>query len=183
VLEYDSDTEILKSDMSTQAPHIAFDPSKIKLVDPKSLTLDPNNRNKHSQEQIDRFVKLIQKYGMRWPVLVSEQTGLVKAGEGRILAAIQAGMSLIPVSYQDFESSEIEYGFGISDNAIAAWAELDLGSINTDLGELGPDFDIDLLGMEHFKVDVADHNVEPNEKELDENIQTDHECPSCGYVW
>ncbi len=129
---------------------IQFDPAKLKLVDPRTLKKDPNNRNKHPDEQIDRFCKLLQTYGMRWPIIVSEATGVIKAGEGRLLAALKLGMPQVLVSYQEFESEQIEYGFGISDNAIASWAELDLASIQTDVAALGDGYDIDLLGIEDF---------------------------------
>jgi hypothetical protein len=162
---------------------IAFNPEKLKLVDPNTLIKDPKNRNKHSPEQIDRLCELFKAYGMRWPIIVSEQTGVIKAGEGRLLAALQLGMKQVLVSYQEFESEELEYGFGISDNAIASWSELDLAGINSDIPMLGPDFDIDLLGIKEFTVEVADKEIEINEKELDENIETNQECPSCGYKW
>jgi len=166
-----------------QPNKIAFNPEKLKLVDPNTLIKDPKNRNKHSPEQIDRLCELFKAYGMRWPIIVSEQTGVIKAGEGRLLAALQLGMEKVLVSYQEFESEELEYGFGISDNAIASWSELDLAGINSDIPMLGPDFDIDLLGIKEFTVEVADKEIEINEKELDENIETNQECPSCGYKW
>lgn len=149
-------------------PNIMFDPAKIKLVDPRQLKLDPKNRNKHSPEQINRMVKLYKKFGMRWPVLVSERTGVVKAGEGRLLAAIKAGMPLVPVSYQEFDSSEIEYAFGISDNAIAAWAELDLSGISTDLEDFDDEFDDELLGLENIDDLNVDEDLEDIDKTIDE---------------
>lgn len=151
---------------------IAFDPDKLKLVDPKTLIKDPKNRNKHPQAQIDRFCKLLQEYGMRWPILVSERTGVIKAGEGRLLAALQLGMPEVLVSYQEFENETLEYGFGISDNAIASWADLDLAGINTDIGDLGP-FDIDLLGIEDFTVTSVE-KLEPqcDEDEVPEHVET-----------
>lgn len=135
---------------------IAFDPSKLRLVDPTSLIVDPKNRNKHPPEQIKRFCKLLKEYGMRWPILVSERTGVIKAGEGRLLAALELKMPQVLVSYQEFDNDQQEYGFGISDNAIALWAELDLSAINTDVNLLGPDFDIDLLGMKDFVLDPSE---------------------------
>lgn len=143
--------------MKNKIPEIKFDPSKLKLVDPKTLKKDPKNRNKHPQAQIDRFCELLKTYGMRWPIIVSEQTGVIKAGEGRLLAALQLGMPQVLVSYQEFESHELEYGFGISDNAIAAWAELDLSAIKTDIEDL-EDFDTNLLGFKDFQIE---NEVEP----------------------
>jgi DNA modification methylase len=141
---------LLRGDMSQIK--IAFDPSKLRMVDPETLIVDPRNRNKHPPEQIDRFCKLLKEYGMRWPILVSERTGVIKAGEGRLLAALKLKMPQVLVSYQEFDSDIQEYGFGISDNAIASWAELDLSSINTDIKEWGSGFDIDLLGIKDFEL-------------------------------
>ncbi len=137
--------------MKDTIPKIMFDPSKLKLVDPNELKVDPKNRNKHSDAQIERFCLLLDTYGMRWPILVSEQTGYIKAGEGRLLAAKKRNMPQVLVSYQEFSSHEVEYGFGISDNAIAAWAELDLSGINADMSDMSG-FDIDLLGIKDFKI-------------------------------
>jgi len=36
---------------------------------------------------------------------------------------------------------------------------------------------------EPLSVDFALKRVEPNEKELDENLLTENKCPKCGYKW
>ena len=124
------------------------------LVNPKSLKNHPKNRNKHGQDQIDRLAELYQYHGIRHPIIVSKLSGCIVAGHGRKLAALRAGIKEMPVVYQDFESSEAEYAFIQADNAIALWAELDLSAINTDLADLGPDFNIDMLGIRDFKLDL-----------------------------
>lgn len=132
------------------------------LVDIEKIKLDPENRNIHTEEQIERLSKIIEYQGMRLPIIVSKKTGLVKAGEGRVLALKKLNEKKIPVVYQDFVSQDQEYSFGVSDNAIASWAELDFSAINNDLQELdGIDFDIDLLGIKDF-------TIEPLEKIKDE---------------
>ena len=124
------------------------------LVNPKALKNHPKNRNKHGQDQIDRLAELYQYHGIRHPIIVSKLSGCIVAGHGRKLAALRAGIKEMPVVYQDFESSEAEYAFIQADNAIALWAELDLSGINTDLAGLGPDFNIDMLGIRDFKLDL-----------------------------
>jgi len=128
----------------------------IVLVDPKQLKRNPKNRNKHSEEQIEHLVKQFEYQGFRQPVVVSNRSGLVVAGHGRLEAALKMGAEKIPAVYQDFETEELEYAFGIADNSTADWAELDLSGINLDLPELGPDFDIDLLGIKDFSLDPSD---------------------------
>jgi len=143
---------------------------------------NPKNRNIHAQDQIDRLAKLITKYGFRHPVIISKATDQVVAGHGRLYAARKIGLKEIPVQYQDFENAEEEYGFGISDNAIARWADLDFGGINLDLPDLGPDFNIDHLGIKDFVLEPADKLKVPK-KALDEDIKKENLCPSCGHEW
>lgn len=131
---------------------------KLELV--SKLKPNPKNRNKHPEEQIERLCEIIRYQGFRQPVVVSNRTGLVVAGHGRLLAAKKLKIKEVPVVYQDFEDEEQEYAFGVSDNAIASWAELDLSGINTDMAELGPDFDIDMLGLKDFVLEPAE-KLEP----------------------
>ena len=95
-------------------------------------------------------------YGWRHPIIVSNQSGLIVAGHGRLEAAKKLGREKVPVHFQEFQSEEEELGFLTSDNAIASWAELDLGTINAFVPDLGPDFDLDLLGIKDFTLDASD---------------------------
>jgi len=153
----------------------------IVLVPIGEIKLNPKNRNKHPKEQIDRLADIIKYQGFRRPVTISNRSGTLSCGEGRYLAAKKLKMTHIPATYQDYDSEEQEYADGIADNALDKWAELDLSGINVDLAELGPDFDINLLGLKDFVLDMSEVSIK--EKELDENIPTDKECPSCGYKW
>lgn len=152
--------------MQIKAEHIS-------LVDIDSLTPNPNNRNKHSQEQIERLCKIIKENGFRQPLLVSQQTGFIVAGHGRLEAAKKLGLKKVPVMFQEFATPEQEYAVGVSDNAIASWAELDLSGINMDLAGLGPDFDLDLLGIEHFKLEAL-ASLDPAIKQLNEEREKKH---------
>lgn len=128
---------------------------KIELVPTDSVKPNNKNRNKHPESQIERLVKIITHQGFRQPLIISNRSGLLVAGHGRLIAAKRLGMTEVPVIFQDFENEEMEYQAQVSDNAIALQAELDLAGINVDIGELGP-FDIELLGLENFSVEVAD---------------------------
>jgi len=152
------------------------------LVEPKKLKVHPNNRNKHSKEQIERLAKLYEYHGIRHPVIVSKRSGYIVAGHGRKAAAHDLGMKEFPVVYQDFDSDEAEYAFIQADNAIALWAELDLSGINSDLPELGPDFDIDMLGIKNFNIDLPNFEpgTESDQGKLDEKKPLITQCPNCG---
>jgi ParB-like nuclease domain len=137
------------------------------LIDPSKLKNHPKNRNKHGQDQIERLAELYKYHGIRHPIIVSNLSGFIVAGHGRKLAAIRAGIKEMPVVYQDFDSSEAEYAFIQADNAIALWAELDMSGINTDIQDLGPDFNIDMLGIKDFTIDVAEKDEEKQNESLD----------------
>lgn len=163
------------------------------LMDLDSLKqkMNPKNRNIHSPEQIDKLAEILRYQGVRYPVKVSRRSGLITSGHGRLLACEtnhskfpSEGWDKIPVSEQDYTDEDQEYADTIADNSIASWAELDLSGVNMDIGDLAPDFDISLLGIKDFVVEPADkYDSEIKEKEVDENIETEHECPSCGYKW
>ena len=156
--------------------------NKIEVIEVKSVKLNPKNRNKHSKEQIDRLAKIIEYQGFRSPIIISNQSGLCVAGEGRILAARQLGLEDIPAIYQDFDDEEQELAFGISHNAIHNWSELDLSGINADLENLGPEFALDLLGIKDFILEPADFNAgtEDEQGKLDELKELITQCPNCG---
>jgi len=155
---------------------------KVEQVLIHDLKPNPRNRNRHSEEQINRLVGLIEYQGFRLPIVVSNRTGYMVAGHGRLMAAKKMGLETVPVTFQDFENEDQEYAFMVSDNAIASWADLDLAGVNSDLGDLGPDLDIDMLGIQDFSLDP---NFEPgsenDQSRLDKNKRL--ECPSCGVVF
>ena len=153
------------------------------MVDPLTLVPHPRNPNKHPSHQIGLLSKLIKHQGWRHPIIVSKQSGFIVAGHGRLEAALKLKAEVVPVDYQDFENEAQEYQFMASDNAIQELAELDLSMVKDDVLNFGPDFDLDMLGLPDFKIDLNDNDIEIKEKELDENIMTDKECPSCGYKW
>lgn len=143
--------------------------NQIELVEISKIVPNPKNRNKHSEGQIHKLAEIIRYQGFRSPLLISNRTGMLVAGHGRLLAAKLLGYTHVPVMYQDFNSEEQEYAAQISDNAIAFGAELDFEAINLDLPDLGPDFNIDLLGIKDFTLDRS------------EKPQTEYKtCETCG---
>jgi len=142
-----------------------------KLENPKLLKNHPKNRNKHGQDQIDRLAELYRYHGVRHPIIVSKLSDYIVAGHGRKLAALRAGFKEMPVVYQDFESIDAEYAFLVSDNAISDWSELDMSGINADIGDLGPDFDINMLGIQDFTIDVAEKDFEGDPDEVPEEVE------------
>ncbi len=141
------------------------------LVPVSMLKEHPKNRNAHPEAQLKRLAQILEYQGWRYPIKVSKASGYITSGHGRLAAAKILRLDSVPVNYQEYESSEQEYADLQADNAIAAWAELDLSSINADLGDLGPDFNIDFLGIKDFVLEPADLVPQCDEDELPEKVE------------
>jgi hypothetical protein len=150
----------------------------IKLVPIADIKPHPRNANRHSKEQIERLAKIIKYSGFRQPLVVSNQSGLLISGHGRLECAIQLGMTEVPVIYEDFADEAMEFQHLTADNAIASWAELDFGKINTDALAFGPEFDVELLALPKIEIDLP---AEEKSKKAKEPKITN--CPECGHKW
>lgn len=133
----------------------------IELVPINALVPHHKNMHHHSEDQIYRLCELIKYQGFRNPLVVQLGTNLIVAGHGRLEAAKRLGLERVPVIYQEFKSDEQLYAYMVSDNAIGkdTWASLDLSMINAELENLGPELDVDMLGIKDFV-------IEPSEIEL-----------------
>ena len=148
---------------------------EIKIVDIDSIIPNPKNPNRHSKDQIKRLSKLIKQTGFRNPLVISNQTGFLVVGHGRLEAAKELGMTSVPVIYQDFQNEADEYAYVVSDNAIASWSELDLNSITKEL-ENFPNFDIEMFGLKSFEIEQPEEKKEEKPVEISFNYKIEVDC-------
>jgi len=101
-----------------------------------------------------------------------KNSGYITAGHGRLEAALLNGWDEVPVNFQGYESTEQEYADVQADNAIASWAELDMSKINIDIQDLGPELDVDMLGIKDFAIEPADKYADKDADAIPENVET-----------
>ena len=121
-----------------------------------SLTPRRRNPRTHSAKQIDRIAASIQEFGFTNPLLV-DATGTVIAGHGRLRAAKQLGMEMVPAIRLDHLSEEQVRALVIADNKLAelaGWDEDLLALELQDLAELDLDFDLEVIGFETPEIDL-----------------------------
>ena len=159
----------------------AFKCAYTSLVDLHKLVPNPKNPNKHPKEQIERLAKIIDYQGQRAPIVVSNRSGFITKGHGRLEALKSLKWTKAAVDYQDYEDEAQEYADIVADNAISSWAELQLADINTEMLELGPDFDIDLLGIKDFVIEPIE-KFDPQSDE-DEVPDVAHPITRRGDIW
>lgn len=148
--------------------HCAYD----KLVKIDEIKPNPANPNNHPPEQIERLTRIIAYSGVRQPLKVSKQSGMLTAGHGRLMAFKRLKMKLVPVDYQDYETPEQEIADLHADNAIAQWANIDMAATLELIKSVGP-FDLDMMGFKDFRFEPPANMVETVNKgsELDEWAQ------------
>jgi DNA modification methylase len=129
------------------------------------------NPNMHTDEQIERLVKILKYQGWRYPVKISNLSGQITSGHGRVMAALKLDCT-VPVVFQDYEDEDQEYADIVSDNSIASWSELDLSLINMEIPNFDPNFDIELLGLKDFAIEPADKYADQDADAIPEKVDT-----------
>jgi ParB-like chromosome segregation protein Spo0J len=132
---------------------------------------------------------VIRHQGWRAPITVSKRSGFIVTGHGRLAAALLLQVEQVPIDEQDFATEADEWAHLVADNRIAELADADRGMIADLLGELdagGLDMDLTGFDLDALK-ELMEAPVQPEApedfSEVDENIETEHQCPKCGYQW
>ncbi len=84
------------------------------------LYLDPENARLHSDENIDAIAASLSRFGQQKPIVVTKE-GVVKAGNGTVIAAQGLGWTHIWVHVTDLSDKEADK-FAIADNRTAELA-------------------------------------------------------------
>ena len=135
-----------------------------KIVETDSLVVNPRNPNTHPKEQVEALAKIIKRQGWRHPIVVSNRSGFVVKGHGRLLAAAALGVSHVPVDYQDYESEASEYADLMADNKIQEFSELDAKLSAEILMDIKNSGDIE-LEMSAFTEDALEALLAESEKD------------------
>ncbi len=164
---------------------INIDCAHDEMVAIEKLCAHPRNNNQHPIEQLEYFTKVLKvKKKWRYPIVVSNQSGFIISGHGRLEVAKMLEMETVPVNYQDFENEADEVQQLTFDNEIARWAQLDRHAVHLALEEI-PELDLDMLGIENFNFESLEpEDLSDKNKEIDtDNFGNDLEqqCPKCGF--
>ena len=120
-----------------------------KKVPLEELVPNPRNPNTHPEDQVKLLAKIMEFQGWRSPVVVSNLSGYIVRGHGRLLAARILGLETIPVDFQDYENEAQEHADLVADNRIAELAEMDRGTLKDLIEELDTgDLDLEMTGFD-----------------------------------
>ena len=134
------------------------------IIDIGKAIPNPQNPNQHPQSQIELLAKIIEAQGWRQPITISNRSGLIVKGHGRLLAAFNFKADQVPVEYQDYATEAEEIADLTADNRLAELSEMD----NDTLTEL-----LEELNDENFDIELAGYTAEDLEKLLSEMTTMD----------
>jgi ParB-like chromosome segregation protein Spo0J len=148
------------------------------------LKPNPKNPNKHPEAQIEALAKLIRHLGWRAPVTVSNRSGLVVRGHGRLMAAERLGLETVPVDYQDYASEADEWTDLLADNRIPEFAAMDdelTAKLLSDLEKIADDIEITGYTQKDLQKMIR-ANEKKNQNEAGEVEFTEELHESSNYV-
>ncbi len=115
-----------------------------------------NNPRTHSSKQIRQIAESIKVFGFTNPILLDEKKNVI-AGHGRIEAAKQLGLQIVPTIKLDHMSEAQKKTYVIADNKLAENAGWDMDLLTLELkyiSELDLDLDLTLTGFETPELDI-----------------------------
>jgi hypothetical protein len=161
------------------APAVANPFPAYKLVRTNQLVPYARNARTHSPESLKKIAASITEFGFTNPVLTDGKKGIV-AGHGRVLAAQQLGMDVVPSIELSHLSAAQRRAYVLADNRLALDAGWDDELLRMELGDLRDEgFDLGLIGFDGPELDTlfgadseAQHGQASGERVC---------CPECGY--
>jgi len=146
----------------------------------KDIHINPKNPRYIKDDRFQLLVKNIKEFPkmMKLRPIIIDDTGMILGGNMRYLALKELDYKEIPegwvVKASELSEEEKEK-FKILDNVPFGNWDFDILANEWDLGKLQD------WGVELPEIDNMDQEIK--EKEVDENIETENECPKCGYKW
>jgi ParB-like chromosome segregation protein Spo0J len=111
------------------------------------------NSRTHNAAQVNQIAASIKEWGWTTPVLIDE-SGMIIAGHGRVLAAQKLGVVTIPVMVATGWSDAKKRAYVIADNQLALTAGWDEELLKIEMSELSHEgFDLTLTGFDIADID------------------------------
>lgn len=166
--------------------HCAYD----EMVELEKLKPNPRNPNDHPHEQLALLAKIIINTGWRNPITVSNLSGQITKGHGRLEAAQLAKLTHAPVDYQDYRDEGEEWADILADKKITSMSEWNYKELTSLVEELDVgDFDMELTGFNSEALEdlmtwtpepTEKNEPEPSDNQPGERQPKQMECPHCG---
>ena len=147
----------------------------------------PYSRNprKISDAAVAKVAASIKEFDWQQPIVVDEE-GVIIVGHTRLLAARKLGHDTVPVHVARNLTANQVKAYRLADNRVGeetVWNDSLLKLELSDLRELGADLAVigfDETELERYTIERDDEGPDDFE-EFGEDLDTEHQCPQCGY--
>ena len=147
------------------------------------LRMYDRNPRRHDAKQVGQIMNSIRTFGFMNPI-IANQNNTVLAGHGRLQAAVELGLSKVPVIENTHLSDAQQRAYRLADNKLAENASWDENLLRIEVSELIDldfeselDFDIGVIGFETAELDVL--LEEPENRSEDETAVEPLPIPVC----
>jgi len=148
------------------------------------LSQDPANARTHDEKNISAIIASLRRFGQQHPIVI-DSSGVVRAGNGRLEAAVRLGWPEIDCVVTDLKGSDA-IAYAIADNRTSELAGWDDDVLAAQLQGLVTD-DEALLEAAGFSEDdlaalLGDNTEQDNTEEIDpDGFDMECTCPRCGF--
>lgn len=150
--------------------------------DPERLVANPRNWRIHPGRQQRILRGAIEDVGFIRSVTVNRRSGYVLDGHLRVVLALRDGVEKIPVEYVDLSEEEERLALATLD-PVGAMAAADSARLDELLAEVASS-DTELNDwLAEQREAIAGPQAPEEFPTYDEDLDTAHECPRCGYQW
>lgn len=161
---------------------------KIEFIDINKIIPYEDNPRVHSDIQIEQISKSIKEFGFTVPILIDENKNVI-AGHGRLDASKSLQLKEVPTITISNLTDQQKKAYIIADNQLTLNSNWNEDLLKSQLSFLTENnFDLNLLGFEDAQLDnyfkeIEEIDLTDDFKEFDEEIETQHQCPKCGFKW
>ena len=153
-----------------------------KMVPTTDLVPNPRNPNTHPPKQIELLAKILDFQGWRLPIVVSNQSGFITRGHGRLLAAKTLDLGVVPVDGQDYETEAQEWADLVADNQIAELSTMNSTALKDILEELDTgELDLEVTGISDNDLGALMSQI--HQEDAQDTPGGPITCPECGHTW
>ena len=147
------------------------------------------NAKLHPSTQVDQIATSINDLGFNSPILAwhdDDGSAVIVAGHGRLMAAMELGMTELPVVFLDHLTDEQRRAYVLIDNKLTMNSGFDFELLNEELDAI-VDINMEDYGFDSFDdvggMDFSEFGGdELSEDSYEEPEKVMYRCPNCGHT-
>lgn len=154
----------------------------MKIIDLQTSEIIPYENNpRFNESAIDAVANSIKEFGFKQPIVI-DKNNVIIVGHTRLLASKKLGLKKVPCVVADDLTEKQIKAYRLADNKVGELAEWDFSKLEEEMKDI--DLNMFDFGFESFSVEEPKKKTKSDDFEIiDDELETEHTCPKCGYSW